>query len=88
MTIVKFTIPAIIVGLSLLAIIYLILKHKIKARLMKQLGYEYDEGLGSNVAREFQSHWVKDKVRINCRDIDTLAYRKIKPWVKSKENRV
>lgn len=82
---IEFGIPIIIVTIVLICVIYSITKSWLKSRLMKKLGYEYKQGLGNNVAYEFQPHWVKDNIKIHWRKIDSLKYSKIKKFVKSKE---
>jgi hypothetical protein len=52
---------------------------------MEKLGYKYKENLGTNVAYEFQSHWVKGNIRINWRKVDSLKYSELKSFVESKE---
>lgn len=79
--------PAILIVILMLIILHLFVKGTLKSRLMETLGYEYQSGLGNNVAYEFQSHWVKGIIRINCREINHTPYRKIRSYVASKERR-
>ena len=86
-TILDFVVPVILVGIIVFGIVYVLTKSWFKARLMKKLGYEYDRGIGGNVAYEYQPHWVKGDTRINCKQIDGRKYSKIKSFVQSKERR-
>jgi hypothetical protein len=71
----------------LLVFLYGIIKSHMKDKLMEKLGYTYDKGLGTNVALEFQSQWVKGNTRINYRRIRYMRYRDIKKYVKNQEER-
>lgn len=84
-TFVEFIIPIIIFGLLIFFTLYFSMKSHFKYKLMERLGYKYDRGLGTNVAYEFQPHWVKGNIKINCRRIDSLKYSEIRKFVKSKE---
>lgn len=86
-TIFTFVIPAVIIGLLIIGFLYAIMKSWRKSKLMERLGYTYNRRLGDNVALEFQPHWEKGKIEINCRKIDALKYKEIKEFVKSKEQR-
>lgn len=56
-----------------------------RTRKMHKLGYTYKEGLASNVAYEYQAHWVKGDIRIHYRTIERLDYKEIEPFVKQRE---
>lgn len=84
-TFVEFVVPLVIVVLIVFWGLYAVTKSWFKSKLMERLGYKYDKALGRNVAYEFQSHWIKENVKINCREIDRLKYSKIKSYVKYKE---
>jgi predicted membrane protein len=83
----QYGIPVILIVVLMLSMLHLFVKGTFKSRLMEKLGYTYQSGLGSNVAYEFQSHWVKGNTRINCREINSTPYRKIRSYVASKERR-
>jgi hypothetical protein len=84
---VEFILPIIIIGLLLIFFIRGIVISSMKAKLMKKLGYEYKKGLGTNVALEFQSRWVKGNIKIYSRKVDALKYSKLKSFVKSNESK-
>lgn len=86
-TIFTFVVPAVIIGLLIIGFLYVMMKSWRKSKLMERLGYTYNRRLGSNVAYEFQPHWEKEKIAINCRKIDALKYKEIKTFVKTKEQK-
>lgn len=83
----EFGVPAIIFGFAAIFFTYEWIKSMFKAKLMERLGYKYNRRLGTanNIAYEFQPHWEKGRLAINCRHIDYMKYKKIKEYVKSKE---
>ncbi|MOA54628.1 hypothetical protein D3C78_1782820 [compost metagenome] len=81
----KFIIPTIIFIFVAMLISYFLVKSKLKEMIMKRLGYEYKRGLGNRVAYEFQPHWIKENIKINCRVIESLRLSKVKGYVKNLE---
>lgn len=78
-------IPATIILVIILCALYACLRNCFRVSLMTKLGYEYKRGLGTNVAYEFQPHWVKGNIKIHYRKIDNLKYREIKKYVAKQE---
>lgn len=83
--ILEFIVPLVLIGLVVISATYLLSKNWLKSKLMKKLEYTYDHGLGNNASYEFQPHWLKGKVRINCKEISGLKYSKIRNYVEQKE---
>ena len=86
-TILEFGVPALIFLLLIIWGLYATMKGWLKSKLMKRMGYEYKKGLGNNVAYEFQPHWIKGNIKINCREIDSLNYFGVSNYVKNKESK-
>jgi hypothetical protein len=81
----EFVIPFIILALFIIYFVKGIVILSMKNKLMEKAGYEYKKGLGTNVALEFQSRWVKGNIKIYSRKVDALSYLELKRFVKSQE---
>jgi hypothetical protein len=84
-TVLEYIVPLFILIAIVIYFSYGAIKTNLKFKLMNKLGYEYKRGLGTNVAHEFQPHWVKGHTKIHYRKIDNLKYREIRKYVESKE---
>jgi hypothetical protein len=83
----EFVIPFIILALFITFFVHGIIISMMKTRLMEKSGYEFKKGLGTNVALEFQSRWVKGNIKIYSRKVDTLKYSELKRFLKSNESK-
>ena len=81
----EFIVPLMFLLSFILVSIYTYIKNQRKARLMKKLGYTYNYKGGPKAAYEFQPHWEKGNIKINCRRIERMEYVKIRDYVHSQE---
>lgn len=85
LTIIKFGVPLILLVAIIIFSVAIYFKANSKDKLMKKLGYTYYRGLGANVAYEFQPHWIKGEIKINCKKIDSRNKKEIKEYLKEIE---
>lgn len=63
----------ILVTIVLIALIYAVVSVCIKDWILKTNGFKYDKGLGTNVAVEFQSRYVRGNKYIRYKEVDRMS---------------